>query len=429
MTKTDSTSPSLVDEEKGESPAPVTETSAPQMPSFPEGGARAWGVVLGSMIINGCSFGYATAFGVYQAYYQEHQLSHKNPSDIAWIGSIQFFFMFAGGFVSGSLFDRYGARVVMIPGTIGYVLALMFTSLCKEYWQFILAQGVFGGICNGLIFSPALAAVGHYFQKKRGAAMGLVAVGSSVGGVIFPIVLQKAFYGKVGFGWGVRAVAFAMLGLLSIACVLVVERLPPRRGRFFAPEAFRQRSYVLLLSGIFLVFWGVLLIYFFISEYAIEKIHMGTELAFYLLSITNAASLVGRVFFGALGDKAGFLSLFSLVALLNTILVFCWTATKTNAGLIVWGIVFGFTSGGVFSLFPAGIASITPKPQFIGTYMGQGMIFFAVAGLTGSPIGGAIIDKYGYLDGSMFGGASLLVGFLLIVAARFSHQPQWSVKA
>ena len=34
-----------------------------------------------------------------------------SPSAIAWIGSLQAFFVFAGGLVGGPLFDRYGAKV------------------------------------------------------------------------------------------------------------------------------------------------------------------------------------------------------------------------------------------------------------------------------------------------------------------------------
>ncbi len=102
-------------------------------PSFPDGGVRAWLVVLGSMIIMGCSFGYLSAFGYvlslvcpstsliqtvanyvdseYQTYYSTHQLADKSDSDIAWIGSLQLCFQFASGIIAGSLFDRLGARV------------------------------------------------------------------------------------------------------------------------------------------------------------------------------------------------------------------------------------------------------------------------------------------------------------------------------
>lgn len=51
------------------------------------------------------------AHRVYQTYYEEHQLSDKTASDIAWIGSIQIFFQYVTSLISGSLFDLYGAKV------------------------------------------------------------------------------------------------------------------------------------------------------------------------------------------------------------------------------------------------------------------------------------------------------------------------------
>lgn len=38
-------------------------------------------------------------------------LSHETQSTISWIGSVQLFFLYAGGVVGGPLFDRYGAKV------------------------------------------------------------------------------------------------------------------------------------------------------------------------------------------------------------------------------------------------------------------------------------------------------------------------------
>jgi hypothetical protein len=100
--------------------------------AFPEGGMRAWSVALGCGGIVFCTFGYVNSFGyvfqcictvtengsdtdrdlsVLQEYYQTHQLQHKSPSDISWIGSLQIFFLFAGSLIGGPLFDKYGAKV------------------------------------------------------------------------------------------------------------------------------------------------------------------------------------------------------------------------------------------------------------------------------------------------------------------------------
>ncbi|KAH2978750.1 hypothetical protein KXW58_004422 [Aspergillus fumigatus] len=131
------------------------------------------------------------------------------------------------------------------------------TSLCRHYYQVVLAQGILGGLSTGFIFTPSLAAIGHYFQKKRGLAMGIYAAGSSLGGLLFPITLKHALYSqRLGLCWGVRVVGFIVLGLLSIACALVRERLPPRKGQLFLPRAFLQPSYSFLVA-VFLSFWGM----------------------------------------------------------------------------------------------------------------------------------------------------------------------------
>ena len=42
-----------------------------------------------------------------------------------------------------------------------------------------------------MIFGPSLTVVSHWFNKKRGMALGLLSIGSSVGGTIFPIAARN----------------------------------------------------------------------------------------------------------------------------------------------------------------------------------------------------------------------------------------------
>lgn len=73
--------------------------------------------------------------GVFQAYYQEHQLSSYSPSTVAWISSLTVFFMFFFGPVIGKVYDNYGPRYLLLVGTFLEVFGLMMTSLCTEYYQ------------------------------------------------------------------------------------------------------------------------------------------------------------------------------------------------------------------------------------------------------------------------------------------------------
>jgi MFS family permease len=48
---------------------------------------------------------------IFESYYKSTMLPNESNSNIAWIGSIQVFFMFSAGLVSGPLMDRYGPKV------------------------------------------------------------------------------------------------------------------------------------------------------------------------------------------------------------------------------------------------------------------------------------------------------------------------------
>ena len=78
---------------------------------YPDGGLQAWLVAAGAGAAFFCTLGYTNVFGIFQAYYMFNQMPEQSADDIAWIGSIQAWLIFATGAVGGPLFDRYGAWV------------------------------------------------------------------------------------------------------------------------------------------------------------------------------------------------------------------------------------------------------------------------------------------------------------------------------
>ncbi|KAJ5929482.1 hypothetical protein N7454_006432 [Penicillium verhagenii] len=390
--------------------------------TFPEGGLRAWSVVAGAFCISFCTFGYLNAYGVYQNYYSTHQLMGESASTIAWIGSVQTCLLLGGGIVGGPLFDKYGAKVIW-PAAIVFIFSVMMTSLGKEYYQFMLAQGILGGLTCGIMFSPAMAAVSHYFQAKRGAALGITVTGSSLGGVIFPIVLSKLFENEsLGFGWTVRIIGFIMLAMLSLSLATVRPRLPARKGKILMPSAFKKISYSLFLAGMFLMIWGVFTPFFYLTEYATAQ-GMSTNLSSYILSILNASSVFGRLLPGVLADKVGRFNTICFFGSSTGILLFCWISVKSNAAIIVFAALFGFFSGAIVSLMSPCIAHLSPTPSYIGTYLGMGMAVISVAGLTGTPITGALIDHYNsYTQAAIFSGVSTLVGAALVFLTKLTME-------
>jgi len=81
----------------------------------------------------------------------------------------------------GSIFDIGFLRTMLSIGTFLTVFGMMMTSLCKAYWQFILAQGVCTGLGMTCLFIPCVAILPPWFPTRRALAMGMAATGSSIG--------------------------------------------------------------------------------------------------------------------------------------------------------------------------------------------------------------------------------------------------------
>lgn len=223
---------------------------------YPEGGTRAWLVVLGSFSGMVAALGIMNTIGVYESYLARHQLASYSTSSIGWILSIYVFLAFGAGLVIGPIFDVHGPRWLLFAGSILIILATFLLGECTQYWHFILVFGILAGVGTALIFTPTIAAVGHFFYEKRGNATGVAAMGGAIGGIVFPLMLQDLFP-KVGWGWATRIQGFVFVVLLVLANLLVRSRLPPKPNQSIMPDfmIFRQLNFALVTAGTFFMEW------------------------------------------------------------------------------------------------------------------------------------------------------------------------------
>ena len=98
----------------------------------------------------------------------------------------------------------------------------------QQFYQIFLTQGVGVGLSLGFLFLPAISVLSHHFARKRALAMGIATAGSSSGGVVFPILINKMIE-KYGFAWATRIAAFVCLGLMIISLACMRTRPPPPR--------------------------------------------------------------------------------------------------------------------------------------------------------------------------------------------------------
>lgn len=244
-------------------------------------------------------------FGDYQTFYESGVLFKASSSNISWIGSIQSLMVFVVGAFIGPVYDRGHLRFLFIVGSFGIVFGHMMLSLCTEYWQAFLAQGFVVGMGGGCLFVPALALVQQYFSTRLGLAVGIAATGSSLGGVIYPVIFTNLI-DSVGFGWTVRVIGFVALATLLIPLTISRMRVqPPAIRKIVDTSVFTDGPFLLCILGCLLGYTGSYVGFFYTSFYGQDKGWMSTRLALYLLPILNSASIFGRVLPNWLSDKIG----------------------------------------------------------------------------------------------------------------------------
>ncbi|CAG8195704.1 unnamed protein product [Penicillium salamii] len=401
---------------------------------------RAWLVIFGAFTCAFCTVGFMNSFGIFQEYYAKNQLASDSASTIAWLGAISILFLFGISVISGAMLDMFGPKLMVYSGSVGMVFALMMISLCHKFYQFLLAQGVLLGISMALSTWPMLALVGQYIKVKRAAALGIVLAGSSLGGVIWPIVIDRLLKNpKIGFPWTMRIVGFIMIPLFIFSCVAAkspetqmqsVESANPEPAEGKAVDGpgkkqqrkeqvlalFRQPELRLLCLAIFIIYFGMFAPFFYTTSYAVEM-GFGTTLAFYTVSIVNGASFFGRILPGIVADRYGKFNCCILATISSGLIALCWTKVTSVAGLVLWSAAYGFTSGGILSLQQACAAQVATSGT-LGLAIGSVSGSAALSAMANVPISGALVEKYGYLSLSIFSGVSLLVGGVLLIAAR-----------
>ncbi|KAJ7040037.1 MFS general substrate transporter [Mycena alexandri] len=389
-------------------------------PQFPEGGTKAYLAVFGAFMALFCTFGQMNAFGTFQAWYAEHQLSHLEPSTIAWIGSLQLWVFFFSGGPIGQLFDAYGPRWIMIGGSVVYVFSIMMTSISTEYYQYILAHGVLFGLGVGMLFYPSMSSVSTHFSKYRATALGVVASGSSFGGVMYPIMLQRLFE-RVGFGWGVR-ISGLLTAFVCCTAIATVTRYAPlkQRGAICKlSETFRDPRFVLLAAGSSFVALGLFIPFFYIVDYA-HDLSISAHYTFIVLAVMNAGGILGRVAPAYLSDTLGRFSLLVPAAFLSGLLCVCfWLFARSLVPLMLFAAAYGFSSGAFISVITPCVAQISDIRQ-IGSRIGILYSIISFPSLVGGPAAGALLEagKGQYTGMILFAGLTVIAGSFLILAAK-----------
>ncbi|KAH9993268.1 MFS general substrate transporter [Xylariaceae sp. FL0662B] len=388
----------------------ITTRTWPEPPPPPDGGVKAWTQVATGWLVIFTTWGWVNSFGAFQTYYES--TLPQSPSAISFIGSVEIWFTLIVSTISGRLLDAGLFIPTFMVGAIIQVIGMFLMSISNQYWSLMLTQGVLTGVGGGIFFTPSLALVATYFEKRRGLAIGLVTTGNSAGGIVYPLVVRQLIP-TLGFGWTARVLAFINLGCLSVVLAFMRPRLPPRKsGPIIDFSAFKEPVFDGFVVGLFTSMMANYFSFYYIASFGIQAFGLPYSSASIMVILINGAGMPFRVLPPLLADRIGPFNVLVPVIFCWTIVAFCWLAVKSVPGLYVFTCFYGIASGSLQCLIATAVASITKRLDHVGTRLGMAFSITSFASLAGPPIGGAIQGA----QGGRFTGAQIWAAVLTLVA-------------
>lgn len=130
----------------------------------------------------------------------------------------------------GRVVDRYGARRVIATGALIAGLGFIWLSRLDGLWQFYTGYAIIGAGITAMGQVPTSAVVSNWFKKKRGLAIGIMAMG--VGGGGFAMAPLIAGYLIPTFGWrdSYMILAFIVWAVVIPVVLLVLKMRPADMG-------------------------------------------------------------------------------------------------------------------------------------------------------------------------------------------------------
>lgn len=400
-----------------------------------------WWIVLATSLIH--IWGAGTFYYGFTAFFNpivdELGWSYAATSFAASLRSIE------GGIASplvGFATDRYGARRLLVLGSILGGLGFILLARIQTLWSFYLIF-IFLSVGSSLLFPvPGWTAVANWFVKKRGIALGTLSATMGIAGLV--IYLVNWLIGL--YGWRQTLVILGIgMWAIGIPSALVVrtrpepygllpdgdEALPLKQGlstatlsperqqgqEFTARAALKTRAFWMLAILVTLSAAALHAVVVHIMPYLVS-IHFSRETAGLTASLLILVSAMGRFVLGWLTSRVDTRYLMALALLLQALGLLALTYVQGLGMAALFVGLFGPGYGGVITL------RLTMQAEFFGSKAFgaiQGiMMAILIIGTMASPLlAGYCFDIYGtYRPAWLMMALLLLIGTPLSILAR-----------
>ena len=307
-----------------------------------------------------------------------------------------------GGVLMGRLADRFGATVPLAVGAVALGVGYPLSALAGTLWQFAAVHGILiGFLGTSASFSPLLADISQWFERRRGIAVAVCASGNYVAGTVWPPVVQHFVQ---SIGWRQTHLGIGLFCVTTMLPLAFAMRRRPPAHRTGAPSAARFGSGT--IQGLSPKSLQALLAVAGLSccvAMSMPQVHIvaycgelgyGVARGAEMLALMLGFGIVSRIASGWIADHIGGLATLLLGSTLQGLALFLYLWFDGLTSLYVISALFGLFQGGIVPSYALIVRQYFP-PAEAGTRVGVVIMATLFGMALGGWMSGLIFDLTG----------------------------------
>ncbi len=331
-----------------------------------------------------------------------------------------------GNFVIGRAVDRFGVTGSLIAAAVGIAAGYILAMLATSVFMLGLAQLLIG-LASAVGFGPMIADISHWFMRRRGIAVAIVASGNYLSGAIWPMVLAGLLADS---GWRSVYTFLAVVTLITvIPLALLLRRRVPEEAQNAAQAAsdsnaksvgLSPRNLALLLgvAGIGCCI-AMSMPQVHIVSYCVD-LGYGPVAGAEMLSLMLLGGVASRLVSGLIADQLGGVRTLLIGSALQCLALFLYLPSDGLVSLYIVSLVFGLSQGGIVPSYALIVREYMPA-RAAGAWVGFVLMTTIVGMALGGWMSGWIYDVTGSYQMAFWNGIAfnmVNVGIMLWLLSR-----------
>ena len=327
-----------------------------------------------------------------------------------------------GNWVMGHVVDRYGiTKTIILAATVntaGYIAAMYVNNVYSlSILQFFIGLG------TAAAFGPLIADTSHWFLKRRGIAVALIASGNYFSGAIWPPLFNSTLQSD---GWRdvYWILALSTVFIMIPLSFLLTKKISEETARISDAASSDKRQNVSISPKALTILLSIAGIGCCVAM-SMPQVHIvafcidlgfGPAVGAEMLSLMLIGGIISRLINGLIADKLGGVYTLLIGSTLQCIALFLYLPFDGLVSLYIVSLVFGLSQGGIVPSYAIIIREYLPGAD-AGTRVGFVMMCTIMGMAIGGWMSGWIYDLTGSYAAAFWNG--IVWNFLNIAIVLF----------